>query len=138
MNASEIVRHVMSAPPVSIDVDAKPSDVHALLTEKAFHHLPVLDRGVLVGMLSTLDLARVSLGRWVDDPSTVAAWLDTQFSVRELMTWEPEFVRDDDPVRIAADRLASGGFHSLPVLDASDRLVGIVTSTDLLRLLANG
>ena len=130
------VRRLMTPDPVSIDVNDPPSRVRTLLMEHAFHHLPVLDNGVLVGIITTLDIARVSLGAWIPDAATEHAWLDSQFQVKELMTWEPEFVRVDDDVRTAADRLSTGSFHSLPVLDSANKLVGIITSTDLLRLLA--
>lgn len=133
MNWSHKVRHLMSTPAVFVEIDAKPSSVLALLEASAFHHLPVLDGGVLVGVVSTLDLARVSLAAWVSDERTERAWLDTQFRISDLMTWEPRFVRADDSVKLAADKLSDGDIHCLPVLDNSDALVGMITSTDLLR-----
>lgn len=135
MNWSHKIRHVMSAPAVFVDLDAPPSRVAALLETSPFHHLPVLDGGVLVGVVSSIDLARVSLGAWVSDPQTERAWLDTQFRIADLMSWEPQFVREDDSVKLAADKLSTGDLHCLPVLDQRDALTGIVTSTDLLRWL---
>ena len=136
MNRYEKVRNLMSTPPVAIEPGMSPSRVGALLESSPFHHLPVLENGVLVGMISTLDLARVSLQAWVQDRETVAAWLDSQFDIADLMTCEPEFVLDSDTLRTAADKLSEGGFHALPVLDDTGALVGILTSTDLLRWLA--
>ena len=138
MNWRTRVRDIMTADPVFIDVDAPPSSVQRALEGQPFHHLPVVQQGVLVGVVSAIDLARVSLGAWVQDDATATAWLDTQFRVRDLMTWEPEVVRVDDDVRQAADKLSDGAFHSLPVLDGEGRLVGIVTSTDILRMVARG
>ena len=136
MNRYERVRNLMSTPPVSIDVSARPSSVVEVLESSPFHHLPVLEDGVLVGMISGLDLARVSLKAWIQNGDTDAAWLDSQFKVVDLMTPEPEFVREADTLRSAADKLAAGTFHALPVLDDQGALVGILTSTDLLRWLA--
>ncbi len=136
MNWHAKVRELMTIDPVSIDVLAKPSEVLEALRGSTFHHLPVVDRGVLVGIVSSVDLARVSLGAWVQDEETEKAWLDSKFRIRDLMTWEPEFVRVDDDIRLAADKLSAGSFHSLAVLDAGDRLVGIITSTDILRMVA--
>jgi CBS domain-containing protein len=130
------IREVMTNNPVSIDILAKPSEVIQALEGRSFHHLPVVDRGVMVGLVSTVDLARVSLGAWVQDEETEEAWIDSMFRIRDLMTWEPEFVRVDEGIRVAADKLSEGSFHSLPVLDSGDRLVGIVTSTDILRRVA--
>lgn len=138
MNWSQPVRNLMSTDPTSVDADAPPSVVRSLLESGAFHHLPVVDKGIVVGIVSPLDLARVSLGAWVKNADTAAAWLDSQFDIRDLMTWEPEFVRDDDTVRVAADKLSAGTFHSLPVLDEAGQLVGMLTSTDLIRAIVQG
>ncbi|TNE87926.1 MAG: CBS domain-containing protein [Deltaproteobacteria bacterium] len=135
MSYTTSVRSLMSTQLVAVDATAPASEVRTILQDFSFHHVPVVDKGVLVGIVSVLDVARVSLGAWVDADSE-KAWMDAQFKVADIMSWEPEFVRDTDTVRHAADKLSSGGFHSLPVLDASDRLVGIVTSTDLLRYMA--
>ncbi|MCO4747909.1 MAG: CBS domain-containing protein [Proteobacteria bacterium] len=134
---SQPVRTVMVPDPVCVTVSMTPSAVYAVLDAHTFHHVPVLEDGALVGVISTLDIAKVSLGAWVHDAETEDAWMDRQFRIRDIMTWEPEFVRDTDSLRHAADRLAEGSFHCLPVLDASDKLVGILTSTDLLRLIGS-
>jgi len=138
MNWHTHVHDLMSRDPVTVDLDASPSALRRLLEERSFHHLPVLDGGVLVGIVSLIDLARVSLEPWVHDRATDDATVDATFRVADLMTWEPETVRDHDPARLAADKLCAGNFHALPVLDAEDRLVGIITSTDLLRWLVRG
>lgn len=137
MNWSTTVRQLMSPDPVHVDVEAPPSTLHALLEENPFHHLPVLEGGCLIGVVSTVDLARVSLGAWVDTDAE-DAWLDAQFRVRDIMTWEPVVVRAGDSLRVAAEKLAEGGFHGLPVLDEADQLVGMLTSTDLIRHLLLG
>lgn len=137
MHWSAHVRSLMTPDPISIQVDAPPSKLKELLDDRSFHHLPVVDGDVLVGIVSSIDLARVSLDTWVTDEKTRQAWLDEKFRIRDLMTWEPEYVDAGATVRTAAEKLAEGGFHALPVLD-DGRLVGIITSTDLLRFLAQG
>jgi CBS domain-containing protein len=134
---SQPVRTLMVKDPVCVEVSMSPSAVYAVLDAHRFHHVPVLDKGSLVGVISALDIAKVSLGAWVHDAATEDAWMDRQFRVKDIMTWEPEFVRESDTLRLAADRLAEGSFHCLPVLDDEDNLVGILTSTDLLRIIAS-
>lgn len=137
MHWSAHVRSLMTPDPICIQVDAPPSELAALLADRSFHHLPVVDGETLVGIVSTIDLARVSLENWVTDAATRAAWLDEKFQIRDLMTWEPAYIEADATVRAAAQALGDGGFHALPVLE-DGKLVGIVTSTDLLRFLAAG
>ncbi len=135
MNWNALVRDVMNDKPVFVDIDDPPSRVQALLAESPFHHLPVMKDGVLVGIISATDLARVSLGAWVKDAATQKAWLDATFTMSDVMTWEPECITATDPLKLAADKLSSGDFHALPVVDDQQQLVGMVTSTDLLRWL---
>lgn len=118
-----------------VEVDAPLSEVHRMLETHPFHHVPVVDEGRLVGILSSVDLARVSQELWVKDEETRAAWLDEMMSIREQMTPLPDVLHPDDPIRVAAERLGDGAYHALPVVDHEGRLVGIVTSTDLVRLL---
>lgn len=130
------VRSVMQADVVSVDVASPPSAVRRLLETHRFHHVPVVDGDTLVGIVSTVDLARVSLERWIDDKPTRDAWLDREWSLSKLMTPLPDVLHPEDPLRLAVERLADGAYHALPVVDHERRLVGIVTSTDLLRFLA--
>lgn len=131
------VRSLMVTDPVSVGVGAPLSRVRELLAEHAFHHLPVLsDNGGLVGVLSASDLARVSLDAWVADRDTVSAELDATFVLADVMTHEPVTASPDTTLRQAAELLGDGGFHSLPVVSSDGTLVGMLTSTDLLRHLA--
>ena len=49
------------------------------------------------------------------------------------MTVQPETVRPEDSIESARLRMERGGFRSLPVIDIDGRLVGIITSHDVLR-----
>jgi CBS domain-containing protein len=123
----------MTSGPIAIDIDDPPSVICEVLGRHPFHHLPVLQHGLLVGVVSAIDLARISLGVWVQDKDTAAAWLDATFTVADVMTCEPDIIRANDPIKQAADELSSGAYHCLPVLDEKDQLVGMLTSTDLVR-----
>jgi CBS domain-containing protein len=51
------------------------------------------------------------------------------------MTHHPVSVSPDTPVEAAADLLIRHSIHSLPVVEEGGKLVGIVTASDLLRVL---
>jgi CBS domain-containing protein len=131
------VGSLMVADPVCVRVGEPLSRVRELLAEHAFNHLPVVsDQGGLVGILSAADLAQVSLDAWVADADTVSAELDATFELAAVMTHEPVTASPDTTLRQAAELLGDGGFHSLPVVSSDGTLVGMLTSTDLLRHLA--
>lgn len=52
---------------------------------------------------------------------------------RDVMTSPVITVTPDTTVKEAASVLAANGFTALPVLDEDDRLIGVVTETDLVR-----
>jgi CBS-domain-containing membrane protein len=108
----------MTEPPVSVAPAVALDVARLLMAREALHHLVVLQDGRLVGMVSATDL------------------IDTQAAtVGELMRVDPVSIPATASLHDAADILVSGAFHSLPVVDVNSRVVGVVTSTDLIRLL---
>ncbi len=55
-------------------------------------------------------------------------------SVASLMTGSPVMVSEDDAIAGVADLLAGYEITGLPVVDSADRLVGVISQTDLVRL----
>lgn len=99
------------------------SDVHRAMTDGGFHHVPVVRGDKLVGIVSSTDLLRVS---YEYGP-------DAHVTIEQLMKADPITLREDHQVRDAVEAFTSGVFHSLPVVDDEDTLVGLVTTTDVLR-----
>jgi CBS domain-containing protein len=130
---NEPVRHIMTTDVLAVQVRAPLSEVRRLLRHHPFHHVPVLDGDRLVGLLSSVDLARLGLEAWGVGEETVDAHLDASFRVEEVMSVGLEALRPHDTVEKATEILADGRFHALPVVDEHEHLVGLLTSTDLLR-----
>lgn len=132
MKHNEPVQKIMAADPVSVHEKQKVSDVHHLIVQRKIHHVPVVSGRKLIGLISATDLLRVS---WGDvnrqDPRQVDALLDT-LTIRDVMQEDIVTLRRHDTVRRAAELLSQGQYHSLPVLDDDDELVGMVTSTDII------
>ncbi len=131
----DMVRHIMTEEVFTVQVDQKLSEVRRLLMSKPFHHVPVLRGEVLVGILSSQDIYRASLGIYEKDPELEEAYLDATHTIEQLMTREPEALYCEDSIMRAASILGDGVFHSLPVIDREGRLKGLITSTDLIRYL---
>ena len=53
------VREIMSVNPISIEIDALAYEAALVMMQKQIHHLPVLDHGELVGMISRSDFMRI-------------------------------------------------------------------------------
>lgn len=124
-----IVADVMSAAPQVVEVNEKLHSVQAKLRELDVRHLPVVDRGKLVGIISERDLppalsapaARDAAGR-SDKP---AAW----FMSSDVLSVHPQAELAD-----AIDLMLEHRVGAVPVVEMDEgRLVGIVSYVDVLR-----
>ena len=134
------VAEVMTADPVTVMPDDSLRLARDRMAEGNFRRLPVVQAGRLVGIVSYRDLRRavnspfVLRERWYDD-----LILD-QVKVWGAMTANPITVGADAPLAVAARLMRDHKIGGLPVVatehpQGEERLVGIVTETDLLQYL---
>lgn len=104
-----------------------------LMDEHAIHHLPVVDTGRLVGMISDRDLL-LAVGWKLEcerKPGRQGGMAGPS-RVREIMTTPAIHLEADAALHTAARMMATGKFHALPIV-SGQRLIGIVTSNDILQ-----
>ena len=135
MRKNEAITHIMSNNVDSIQEGQNLSEVRRLMTEKAIHHIPIVNGKKLAGIISFTDMMKLSLITNGATEHTIDSIIDQQFSIKDVMTENPKVLKDSDSIRNAAELLVEGNFHSLPVVSNEGDLVGIVTSTDLIRYL---
>lgn len=128
-----LVRDIMQTHPVSATPETRLPHLLRLLQRRGFRHLPVLDGGKLVGIISDRDLkqsmisaASMTEGRERD--RLLDALTAGQIMTRTVVTIGPMF-----GVEEAARLMATRKISALPVTEG-DRLLGIVTETDVLHL----
>lgn len=135
MKKHEPISKIMSANVASVQVGQPLSDVRDLMVNANIHHVPIIDGSKLVGLISFTDLMKINFVINGVDERSINAIIDQQFSIREIMSDRLVTIKNTDTIRSGAELLAKGGFHSLPVIDDEGALVGIVTTTDLIRYL---
>lgn len=126
MKHRDPLSHVITTNLKTVQIGQKMSEVHRILAENQIHHIPVVDGRKLVGMISTTDIIRLNI-----TVSNADDWSIGKVMKKNLVT-----IEINDTVRKAAHLLSDGIFHSLPVIDKDNNLIGIITSTDLIRYLA--
>ncbi len=134
MKRNEPVSKIMTTDIATVHTGQKLSEVRRMLANNPYHHVPVVSGEELVGMISSSDMLRLSLGIYGVDERTVDAMLDSQHTIESVMSTKLTTIAAKDTVRAAAELLGEGLFHSLPVVD-DNKLVGIVTSTDIIKYL---
>jgi CBS domain-containing protein len=121
-------RDIMTAPVHVVSPDATVAHARNLMVRHKISRLPVMDNGVLVGILTKKDIAyRMRKG----EPAWRRRPLD-RIPVGALMTEHPVVVQPDTGVREIARIFTKQNFSSVPVVDEGV-VVGIITKTDLMK-----
>ena len=120
MRPDEPVSRIMTEAVVAIEVDRPVSEVLDCFMQYPIHHLPVVRLRKLVGMLSA------------------AAYLDERLTIARLMQPPVATLKPSDSVAVAAERMIDAGVHAAPVVDDGDHVIGIVTTSDVIRSLLHG
>jgi CBS domain-containing protein len=133
MKRRESVSAIMTPDPISVNVSNKVSDVADIFNEKKIHHIPVVSGDKLIGIISKTDIERISYVSDVQNEKANTAIYD-MLKIEQVMTDQVDTVQQNDEIRDAARKFATGKYHALPVLDG-EKLSGIVTTTDVIKYL---
>ena len=119
---------------VTLSEDQTLRDAIAVMQRHRIRHLPVVVAGRLLGIVTDRDVKRAT-------PSLLSGVDQQQFDhvlsttrVSQVMTRNPYTVTPSTPMKDAVKVVIDKRFGALPVVEA-DKIVGILTSTDMLRAL---
>jgi acetoin utilization protein AcuB len=131
------VQSLMTANPETVSPGDSLHTVLAKMNNGGCHHLPVVDGGALVGIVTDRDM-RLAVNSPVlfDEARLLRTAVLDELDVSECMTPDPMTVGPDYPAHEAADLLALHGFGAVPVV-RDGALVGILTVTDFLKHVAS-
>lgn len=146
-----IVREIMQRDVVTVSPDDTVPTVASLLASRKLVGVPVVEDGVMIGIITDSDI----IAREADvDAPTPVAFLDAIFAAdagrayddeirhalavnaRQLMTSPVTSIRDTATLTHVATLMIDHGVNPVPVLDDEDRLVGLVSRSDLVRVIA--
>jgi len=129
-----LVRDIMTKEVTTVQDTDTMLDAAMIFARSSLRHLPVLRDKTLVGVLTERDMKRYAPGLHSGVTSEeYNAVLETT-SISKVMTRNPMTLKPDQEVREAAEIFCSKRLGCLPVVD-DGKLAGIVTTTDMLRLM---
>jgi CBS domain-containing protein len=105
------------------------------MKERGIRHLPVVEHGRLVGIVSRGDLREASISASANADTYEFNFLLNQLTVERLMTRKVFTITPDAPVVHAAELMTERKVAGLPVVDTDGSVTGIVTESDLLKML---
>ena len=129
------VRDIMSSPPIAASPDMKVPAASALMRRNSIRHLPVLENGRLVGIVSQGDLREASHTAAINANSYEINFMLSQLTLGRIMTRRVFTITPDAFIVLAAELMTERKIASLPVIDQDGSVVGMITDSDLLRLL---
>lgn len=126
------IRDLMTPAPISVSPSIPVDEARALMQQHRIRHLPVLENGQLVGIVSDRDIRLV-----LPSPATSLSvyeigYLLTRLTVGEIMTYFPMTIGADRLVAEAVKRMLAYKIGALPVVEKG-KLIGILTRTNLLQ-----
>jgi acetoin utilization protein AcuB len=111
------------------------SSAHQLMSENFVRRLPVVEDGKLVGIITIGDVREAS----PSDATTLSIWelnyLWAQLTVEKVMRRPVQTVKPDSLMLDAAELMLEHKVSGLPVLNENNELVGIITESDIFRML---
>jgi acetoin utilization protein AcuB len=122
---SSTIGDVMTPQPLTIGRDQKLVTAHKMMAENGIRHLPVLERGDLVGIVSQRDLYFIE---------TIAGVDKFADKVEDAMTSDTRKFDPDTPLAEVAREMFEHKLGCAVVVER-DRVVGIFTAMDALRIL---
>ncbi len=130
------VRDIMTPNPVAVAPSASVLTARRLMARHAIRHLPVVVGGSLVGIVSDRDL-RVGDKALADALTTLRSDLVSgrYRAIEAVMTRPVQTVTPGTELHAAAETMRTLRISSLPVV-VDGRLIGILTTDDLLKVLA--
>ena len=126
------VKDVMSTAVTVVERNDDLSQVEDLMVAKKLRHVPVLENGEVVAIVSQRDLFKAMMSSTMGYGEKAHKAYLHSVRVKEMMTYPVVTVAPDTAIGEAAALMLDKGIGCLPVLDGT-HLVGIVTKTDLLR-----
>ena len=130
------VKNMMRSPVITISPDETVHRAMFLMQKNRIRHLPVVDADDrVVGIVSSRDVR--SAIDTINDIEVSDVFRLNKYDIREIMTSPAETTGPDVKLQDCVQLLADRKFGCLPVVDPqTQRIVGIVTETDILRTFA--
>jgi CBS domain-containing protein len=130
-----LVKDWMTGKVITVDFHTSLPDAHKLMRSHKIRRLPVLDGDTVVGIVTRSDIREAS----PSDATSLSVWelhyLLSKLTMGDIMTPKPVVILPTATIRDAARLMYSHKIGGLPVVDTDGQLQGIITESDIFRIL---
>ncbi len=135
MKKNDPITKIMTSDVAVVQEGQPLSEVRKKMIDLHIHHVPIVNGKKLVGLVTFTDLMKINMVINGADERSIDTIIDQQFKIADIMSSKITKIKNTETIRQASELLINGHFHSLPVIDDNDNIVGIVTSTDMIKYL---
>jgi acetoin utilization protein AcuB len=132
-----LVKDWMTQEVISITPDTALPEAHRLMIENQIRRLPVIQDGRLVGIVTRGDIR----GAEPSGATSLTIWelnyLISNLRIKKIMTRNPITTTQDATIGEAARTMLDNKISGLPVLDERGKVTGIITESDIFRLIVD-
>jgi acetoin utilization protein AcuB len=132
---SMLVKNWMSQPPITVDADSLVEDADCLAKRHEIHMLPVIQNGRLVGIVTDRDFKGACASDFPEKKIIRNRHSLPNLEVKKIMTPNPVRVSDHCTVEEAVEKLLVHNISGLPVVDQQQKVIGVITKSDLFQLI---
>ena len=130
-----LVKNWMSKPAIIVNVDDSLMDAIKLLQKHEIQRLPVMAGARLVGIVTDQDLKRASAPDSTSSTSPKGLDHRTQKAVGEIMRPSPVTISENQTIEDAVELLLVHRVLGLPVVNHGNKLIGMISKTDIFRFI---
>ncbi|MUM76575.1 CBS domain-containing protein [Pseudodesulfovibrio sp. F-1] len=131
-----LVKNWMTGNVITITPDRSMMKASKLMKDNSISRLPVVDEnGRIVGIVSDRDVKDASPSKATTLDMHELYYLLSEVKIKDIMTRKVTTIRHDETVEKAAVLMLEGNFGGLPVVDEDGKVVGIITDTDIFKVL---
>jgi acetoin utilization protein AcuB len=131
------VNQIMTQNPFYVDHSDRVIHARKIMFENRVSTLPVYEEGELVGIVDYGSIAKALAKFRESVPKHHQGERIRHFLVNQVMSMAPPFLKPDSTVSESAQIMLNEKLKGVPVIDESNDLIGIVTKTDMTKLVAN-
>lgn len=134
LKRKELVKDWMTSDVITVASDMSLTEAHRLMTDNKIRRLPVVKNDHLVGIVTRGDVreARPS------DATSLTIWevnyLISKLKIKDIMAPNPISILPDATLAEAAQLMLDNKFSGLPVVDSNKKVIGIITESDIFRM----
>ena len=130
-----LVGNWMTKDVINVDVNDSMQDAARLIRKHKIKRLPVMENGKLVGIVTDRDLKRASASDVTTLEIHELLFLISEIKISDIMTKDPITIPLDYTIDEAAQILLEHKLSGAPVVDDEGQVAGVITQTDIFRVL---